>query len=350
MQRDLDNQTTMTKKYRIAIVGATGAVGKEMLRILESRHFPIEEIRCFASPKSLGQSLLFKGEKIPLRVLDDSAFKNIDIALFSAGKKISLEFAPKAVQEGAIVVDNSSGFRMDRDVPLVIPEVNPEALLKHKGIIASPNCTATIMLMALNPLHRLFHIKRIVLSTYQAASGAGSVAMHELQEETRAFFTKEPFRRTVMPHPYAFNLFLHNAPMTDNNYNDEEMKVIEEARKILEEPSLPMAVTCVRVPILRAHSESINVEFEKPVSADEARLILANSPGVTLLEDWAGNRFPMPSDASFQDNIFVGRIRNDLSQKNTIDLWVVGDQLLKGAALNAVQIAEKLISFDVAPH
>jgi aspartate-semialdehyde dehydrogenase len=340
---NIDNRSSMTKLYKIAIVGATGAVGQEMLRILEARNFPIEEIRCFASPKSLGQSVLFKGEKIPLRILDDSAFKDIDLALFSAGKKISLEFAPKAVQAGAVVVDNSSGFRMDPEVPLVIPEVNPEALLEHKGIIASPNCTATILLMALAPLHRLFQIKRIVLSTYQAASGAGAGAMHELKEETLAFFTGTPFKRTVMPHPYAFNLFLHNAPMTDDKYNEEELKVIEETRKILQEPSLPMAVTCVRVPILRAHSESINVEFHKPITAEEACAILSQSPGVTLLEDWKGNRFPMPSDASFQDNVFVGRIREDRSQKNTLDLWVVGDQLLKGAALNAVQIAETII-------
>lgn len=233
------------------------------------------------------------------------------------------------------------------EVPLVIPEVNPEALLQHKGIIASPNCTATILLTALAPLHRLFQIKRMILSTYQAASGAGATAMHELQEETKAFLSKEPFQRTVMPHPYAFNLFLHNAPMTDDNYNEEESKVIEEARKILQEPALPIAVTCVRVPILRAHSESINAEFHKPITADTARSILAKAPGITLLEDWKSNRFPMPSDASFQDNIFVGRIRNDLSQKNTLDLWVVGDQLLKGAALNAVQIAEMLVASEI---
>lgn len=340
----------MGRKYRIAVVGATGAVGQETLRILDSRGFPIEKIRCFASPNSVGKPLFFRGEKISLQALDNSSFKDLDIVLFSAGKKISLEFAPKAVQEGAVVIDNSSGFRMCPEVPLVIPEVNPEALLQHKGIIASPNCTATILLTALAPLHRLFQIKRIVLSTYQAASGAGATAMHELQEETKAFLSKEPFQRTVMPHPYAFNLFLHNAPMADDNYNEEESKVIEEARKILQEPALPIAVTCVRVPILRAHSESINVEFHKSITADAARSILANAPGITLLEDWKSNRFPMPSDASFQDNIFVGRIRNDLSQKNTLDLWIVGDQLLKGAALNAVQIAEMLVTSEITKN
>ena len=338
------------KRYRLAIVGATGAVGQEILRLLEARDFPIEEIRCFASSKSLGQSVIFRGEKIPLQVLDKAAFKGIDIAFFSAGKKISLEFAPQAAAEGSVVIDNSSGFRMDAEVPLVIPEVNPAALLDHKGLISSPNCIATIMLMAVAPLHRRFGIKRIVVATYQAASGAGAHAMYELQEETRSLLKQESFKRTVMPHPYAFNLFLHNAPMTESLYNEEEEKVIEETRKILQEPSLRMAVTCVRVPILRAHSEAINVEFQSDVTADEARTILKETPGVTLLEDWSNNRFPMPSDASFQDNIYVGRIREDVSQKNTLDLWVVGDQLLKGAALNAVQIAEQLISLKSLPR
>ncbi len=346
---DIDN-CDMTKLYRIAIVGATGAVGQEMLRLLEKRHFPIQEIRCFASAKSLGQTVVFRGEKIPIQVLDDSSFTGIDIALFSAGKRVALEFAPQAVDKGAVVIDNSSAFRMRQGVPLVIPEINPADLLEHRGIIASPNCTATIMLMALAPLHRHNPIKRIVMSTYQAASGAGAQAMHELKEETAALLTQEPFKRTVMPHPYAFNLFLHNAPMTETHYNHEEMKVIEETRKILAEPSLPMAVTCVRVPVLRAHSESLNVEFTKPMSADEARVILKNAPGVQVLEDWANNRFPMPSDASFQEDVYVGRLREDMSQKNTLDLWVVGDQLLKGAALNGVQIAEQLTCLEAFPR
>lgn len=332
----------MGRLYNIAIVGATGAVGQEMLRLIEIRNFPIGELRCFASPKSLGQSVVFKGLKISLEILGKESFKNIDIALFSAGKKVSLDFAMQAVKEGAIVIDNSSGFRMNQGVPLVIPEVNPEDLARHEGIISSPNCIVTILLMALYPLHRLFGIKRVVLSTYQAASGAGAIAMEELKEETLASFTGKPFKRTVMPHPYAFNLFLHNAKMTEEKYNEEELKVIEEMRKILKEPYLPMAVTCVRVPVLRAHSASINVEFKEGVTADKARDILKQAPGVTLLEDWENNRFPMPSDASLQESVFVGRIREDKSQKNTLDLWVVGDQLLKGAALNAIQIAEEL--------
>lgn len=340
----------MTRLYRIAIVGATGAVGQEMLRLLEKRHFPVQEIKCFASSKSLGQEVFFRGEKIPLQILDAFSFKGIDIALFSAGKKVSFDYALQAVDQGAVVIDNSSCFRMRQDVPLVIPEINPEALLDHQGIIASPNCTATIMLMALAPLHRQNPIKRIVLSTYQAASGAGAQAMHELKEETAALLTHKPFKRTVMPHPYAFNLFLHNAPMTSMCYNDEEMKVMEETRKILKEPALLMNVTCVRVPVLRAHAESINVEFTKPIKADEALSILKNTAGVKVLEDWTNNRFPMPSDASFQEDVYVGRIREDRSQKNTLDLWVVGDQLLKGAALNVVQIAEQITGLESFPR
>lgn len=326
----------------VGIVGATGAVGKEMLRVLQQRHFPVKEIRCFASAKSAGKTLSFKGQQIQVERLHEKCFHGLDLALFSAGKKISLAYAPLAVQAGCLVVDNSSAFRMDASVPLVIPEINRHALENHKGLISSPNCTATVMLMALAPLHRAFKIRRIVAATYQAASGAGQKAMLELQEESRAVLENRSFSRTAMPFPYAFNLFPHNAPMTASGYNEEEVKVIEEARKILEEPDLRIAVTCVRVPVLRAHSEALNVEFEKPITVLQAKKILQNAPGVTVLEDWDQNRFPMPIDASGQDNIFVGRIRQDLSNPNTLDLWAVGDQLLKGAALNAVQIAEKL--------
>jgi aspartate-semialdehyde dehydrogenase len=231
---------------------------------------------------------------------------------------------------------------MDPQVPLVIPEINAHALENHSGIISSPNCTATVMLMATAPLHRQFKIRRIVMATYQAASGAGQKAMLELQEESRAILENRTFIRTAMPFPYAFNLFAHNAPMTSSGYNEEEIKVVEEARKILEEPELRIAVTCVRVPVLRAHSEALNVEFENPITAAQAKEVLQKAPGVTVLEDWDQNRFPMPLDASGQDNIFVGRIRQDLSNPNTLDLWAVGDQLLKGAALNAIQIAEAL--------
>lgn len=328
--------------FNIAIVGATGAVGQEMVRLLEQRRFPIQEIRCFASPESEGKSLLFKGKKILIERLQESSFHGIDFALFSAGKKISLTYAPLAVQAGCLVVDNSSAYRMDPSVPLVIPEINPHALLQHQGIISSPNCTATVMLMALAPLHRYFKIRRIVAATYQAASGAGQRAMLELQEESRANLEDRSFQRTVMPFPYAFNLFPHNAPMTPSGYNEEEIKVIEEARKILEEPALRIAITCVRVPVLRAHSAALNVQFENPITSQQAKEVLEDARGVIVLEDWQRNRFPMPSDATGQDEIFVGRIRQDLSNPNTLDLWVVGDQLLKGAALNAIQIMEKL--------
>jgi aspartate-semialdehyde dehydrogenase len=328
--------------FNIAIIGATGAVGQEMLRVLEQRHFPVKEIHCFASPQSVGKTLLFKGKPVPARQLSDNCFQGIDIALFSAGKKISLTYAPLAVKAGCLVVDNSSAYRMDPKVPLVIPEINAHALENHSGIISSPNCTATVMLMAIAPLHRQFKIRRIVMATYQAASGAGQKAMLELQEESRALLENRAFIRTAMPFPYAFNLFAHNAPMTSSGYNEEEIKVVEEARKILEEPELRIAVTCVRVPVLRAHSEALNVEFENPITAAQAKEILQKAPGVTVLEDWEQNRFPMPIDASGKDDIFVGRIRQDLSNPNTLDLWAVGDQLLKGAALNAVQIAEML--------
>ncbi len=328
--------------FNIAIIGATGAVGQEMLRVLEQRQFPVKEIRCFASPQSAGKTLLFKGKPVPIEQLSDNCFQEIDIALFSAGKKISLTYAPIAVKAGCLVVDNSSAYRMDPAVPLVIPEINAHALENHSGIISSPNCTATVMLMALAPLHRQFKIRRIVMATYQAASGAGQKAMLELQEESRAILEDRPFIRTAMPFPYAFNLFTHNAPMTSSGYNEEEIKVVEEARKILEESELRIAVTCVRVPVLRAHSEALNVEFENPITAAQAKEILQKAPGVAVLEDWQQNRFPMPLDASGKDDIFVGRIRQDFSNPNTLDLWAVGDQLLKGAALNAIQIAEKL--------
>jgi len=328
--------------FNIAIIGATGAVGQEMLRLLEQRQFPVKEIHCFASPQSAGKAVLFKGRQILIEQLHPACFQGMDIALFSAGKKISLTYGPLAVQAGCLVVDNSSAFRMDPSVPLVIPEINVHALHSHAGIISSPNCTATVMLMALAPLHQKFKIRRIVAATYQAASGAGQRAVVELQEESRAILEGRPFQRTAMPFPYAFNLFPHNAPMTSSGYNEEEIKVIEEVRKILEEPELRIAVTCVRVPVLRAHSEALNVEFENPITPQLAKEVLGKAPGVKVLEDWDNNRFPMPIDASGQDEIFVGRIRQDLSNPHTLDLWAVGDQLLKGAALNAIQIVEEL--------
>lgn len=333
------------KSLHLAIVGATGAVGQEALTLLEKRNVPITSLRCFASARSVGKSVLFKQQLIPLEVLDRDAFRGIDIALFCAGGKISKEWAPLAVEAGAIVVDNSSNFRLDERVPLIIPEINAHALQKHHRLIASPNCSTTIMLMALAPLHRVVPIQRIVAATYQAASGAGMHAMQELREETHAHLDQRPFERTIMPFPYAFNLFTHNSALTESGYVEEELKMVNETRKILEDAEIRIHATCVRVPILRAHSETLNVTFHAPLSKEQAYEILGKAPGVTILEDRASNRFPMPIDASGNDAVLCGRIREDLSHPNTLDLWVVGDQLLKGAALNAIQIIELLEEF-----
>ncbi|CAM0116830.1 aspartate-semialdehyde dehydrogenase [Rhabdochlamydiaceae symbiont of Dictyostelium giganteum] len=329
----------------IAIVGSTGAVGQAILSVLEKRAFPFHTLKCFASSQSVGKSFSFLGKEITIEPLTSSCFQGIDLAFFAAGSAVSLQFAKEAVSQGCLVIDSSSAFRMDPVVPLVIPEINSYALSHHQGIIASPNCTATMALMTLFPLHKSAPLKRVVMSTYQAASGAGYQGMQHLKEETKAFLNQTPFSSNVFPHPYAFNLFPHNAPMTASRYNEEEVKVMEESRKILQLPHLKMGVTCVRVPVMRAHSLSINVEFTRGISPEEAYTVLATSPGITVLENWEENRFPMPVDASGQDAVFVGRIRQDLSQENALDLWVVGDQLLKGAALNAVQIAEALASF-----
>ncbi len=331
-------------RYHVAIVGATGAVGREMLQVLERRNFPVRSLRCFASPRSLGISVSFRQKMVPIELLKPGCFNGSDIVLFSAGKKISLEYAPEAQKAGALVIDNSSAFREDPTVPLIIPEINPKAFHAHRGIVSCPNCTTAIMLMALAPLHRQAPIKRIVASTYQAASGAGAKAMEELEDETRAMLEGKVFKRTALPFPYAFNLFTHNSPMNESGYVDEELKMVRETKKILEDSSVQVTATCVRVPVLRAHSMALNVEFTSPMTRDEAYAILHKAPGVRILEERHNNRFPMPIDASGQDLVFCGRIREDQSQPNTLELWAVGDQLLKGAALNSVQIAELLNS------
>jgi aspartate-semialdehyde dehydrogenase len=327
---------------KIAIVGATGAVGQELLRVLEKRHFPLKELRCFASEKSVGKEAYYRGNPLPIESIKADSFKGVDIVFFSAGKKVSKQFAPLALESGALVIDNTSAFRMDPNVPLVIPEINPEALKGHQGIISCPNCIVAVMLMALAPLHKKYKIKRIVASTYQAASGAGQKAVEELILETKAHLENQPFKRTVFPQPYAFNLFLHNSPIDEQGYSDEEMKIINETKKILDDSTIATTVTCVRIPVLRAHSMSLNIEFREAITRKLALSILEKAPGVTLLENWEENRFPMPIDATSQDNIFCGRIREDLTQPNTLEMWIVGDQLLKGAALNCVQIAEEL--------
>lgn len=326
----------------IALVGATGAVGQEMLKLLEE-HPTNFTLRCFASERSQGKSVLFKGEEIPLETLKPGVFAHCAIAFLCAGGKISKEWAPLAVKEGALVIDSSSFFRMDPAVPLIIPEINPHALKPHHRLIASPNCSTTIMLMALAPLHRIVPIKRIAAATYQAASGAGALAMHELCEETRCHLDGVPFERSAMPFPYAFNLFAHNSALTESGYVEEELKMINETRKILEDENIQIHATCVRVPVLRAHSEALNVTFLEPLSVEDAYAILHKASGVVILEDRARNRFPMPIDAMGQKEVYCGRIREDRSCSNTLDLWVVGDQLLKGAAWNAVQILDLIV-------
>lgn len=331
------------QSINLAIVGATGAVGQELLKLLEKRCFPIHELHCFASARSAGKEVEFQGKRIPIKPLTEGSFEGIDIAIFSAGSQISRQWVPYAAERGVKIIDNSSAFRMDPDVPLIIPEINPHALQSHHRIVACPNCSVAIMLMAVAPLHRKFNIIRIVAATYQAASGAGYQAIKELEEETLAYLENRPYRRSVMPHPYAFNLFPHNSALTENGYVEEELKMLHETRKILDDDKIWVNATCVRVPVLRAHSEALNVSFSQPVSVKEAYEVLETAPGIKILEDRANNRFPMPIDATGQDDVLCGRLRIDPSFPHTLDLWVVGDQLLKGAALNAIQIAELIL-------
>ena len=329
----------------VAIVGATGAVGVELIRCLEERRFPLSELRLFASHRSAGKTLPFRGARLSVRELTEDSFRGVNVALFSAGASTSKRFAPLAVRAGATVVDNSSAFRMQADVPLVVPEINAQALQGHKGIIANPNCSAIIAITPLWPIHQANRIERLIVSTYQAASGGGAAAMEELRESTRAYLEGREYLHKVLPHPYAFNLFSHNTRVDPvSGYNDEETKVREETRKIFGEPQLRVSATCIRVPVLRAHSVSITFECERPISPPAVRALLRDAPGVKLVDDPERNYFPMPRDASGQDAILVGRIRQDLSDPSgrSIALFVSGDQLLKGAALNAVQIAELL--------
>ncbi|NDD58125.1 MAG: aspartate-semialdehyde dehydrogenase [Chlamydiae bacterium] len=328
---------------KVAIVGATGAVGRDLISLIENRNFPVSELVLFASERSLGSSISFKEKSLPIQILKKNSLEGFDIAFFSAGSKVAKHYAPLAVASGAVVIDNSSAFRLDPVVPLIIPEVNPEALWNHKGIIANPNCATIILLMALAPLHKRKKIKRMVVSTYQAASGAGAKGVEDLLQETHSFFTKETYHRQVVPFPYAFNLFLHNSALKDNTYNEEEWKIICESKKILKDDQIGITATCVRVPVIRAHCESVNVQFHEYFSAKEAYEILSSSPGIKILEDKLENRFPMPIDAIGQSDIFCGRIREDISQPFTLDLWIVGDQILKGASLNAIQIAETML-------
>ena len=330
----------------VAIVGATGAVGRELLDVLERRRFPLAELRLYASPRSVGTVLPFRGHDVAVAALSEESFAGVDLALFSAGSGTAREFAPIAVRNSAVVIDNSSAFRMDPAVPLIVPEINPDEIARHSGIIANPNCAAIIALLPLWPIHRRNLIRRVIIATYQAASGAGAAAMAELREATRASLDDRHYSPRVLLHPYAFNLFSHDTPIDPaTDYNDEETKVINEARKIFAAPELRIGVTCIRVPVLRAHAAALTVECEHPIAPEEARALLSDMPGVRLVDNRERNHFPMPSEASGQDEVLVGRIRKDLSDPSgrSLALFAAGDQLLKGAALNAVQIAERLL-------
>lgn len=329
----------------IAVVGATGAVGVEILKVLEKRNFPVGKLTLLASARSAGTKMTFRGQEHTVQELTPAAFQGVDVALFSAGGSISKEYAPIAVQAGAVVVDNSSAFRMDPNAPLVIPEINPEDVKSHKGIIANPNCSTIIMLMAVYPIHRINPVKKIVVSTYQAASGAGASAMRELEDQARAVLSGQAPEPKIFPFPLAFNVFSHNSAMNpDSGYNQEEEKMIKETHKILHDSSMRIAPTCIRVSTLRAHAESIHLELEKPADLAQIKSELAKFPGVQIADDRAANRFPMPIDASGEFDVLVGRLRKSSSSEDgrEIDLFCCGDQLLKGAALNAVQIAELL--------
>jgi aspartate-semialdehyde dehydrogenase len=329
----------------VAIAGVTGAVGAEFIATMDRRRFPVKKLKALASARSAGKTVGFRGETIVIEELTERSFDGVDIALFSAGGGISRKFSPAAVKAGAVVIDNSSAFRMDTNVPLVIPEINAQRIREHRGIIAVPNCSAITALVPLWPIHRANRIKRVIISTYQAASGAGAAAMAELVESTRASLNGEAYPPKVMPHPYAFNLFSHNTAVDpETGYNDEETKVIKETRKIFEDERIAIGVTCVRVPVLRAHCEAITFECERPITEHDVRAILSTAPGVRIVDDRTKNYFPMPVDASGQDDVLVGRIRKDLSDAtgHSISMFVSADQLLKGAALNAIQIAELL--------
>ena len=315
----------------------------ELLSLLATRNFPLADLRLLASPRSVGKTVAFQGEAIPIEAVSADAFRDIDLVLASAGSEQSKVWTPIAVEQGCVVIDNSSAFRQNPQVPLVVPEVNRYALQQHRGIVANPNCTTILMSVVVYPLHRVIPVQRLVIATYQSASGAGARAMAELEAQARAILDQMPPPTEVFQYPLAFNLFLHNSPFNDQGYCGEEMKMIHETRKIFAQPDLRLTATCVRVPVLRAHSEAVNIEFSNPFPVKTAIEVLKQAPGVTIVEDFAANYFPMPLEASGKDDVLVGRIRADLSHPNALELWLCGDQIRKGAALNAIQIAEAMI-------
>lgn len=336
--------------YNVAILGATGAVGLEFLKLFEKRSFPIGELRLLASARSAGRELMYSGKAHPVEEVTARAFQGIDFAFFSAGASRSREWCQTALDAGCRVIDNSSAYRMDPSVPLVVPEVNRDTLKADTRLVANPNCTAAILLMAIAPLRKLGALDRLIISTYQSASGAGAQAMEELEQQTAATLRGEILQPKILPHPYAFNLFSHNTEIGPDGQNDEERKVAEESRKILSDQNLKFNVTCVRVPVMRAHSISATIEFKGPAPELESIFdVLDGSPGVRIVHNPAQNHFPMPIEASGQDEVLVGRIRHDLSNSNAVCLFISGDQLLKGAALNAVQIAESMIASGLVP-
>lgn len=330
---------------RLAIAGVTGAVGQEFLGILEERNFPFDSLSMLASSRSAGKKIVFKGKEYIVEEMTDKSFDGIDIALFSAGGSRSKQFAPAVVNSGAVMVDNSSAFRMDPEVPLVIPEINPEAIKDNKGIIANPNCSTIICNVPVWPLHKANPVKRMIVSTYQAASGAGWAAMKELEEQSKEILDGKEPTCNAFPCQIAFNCFCHNSNLGQNGYNEEEIKMVKETRKIFDCAEIAITCTCIRIPVMRAHCESINLEFADPITPDEVRSLLSTAPGVSLMDDYENNRFPMPIDASDKDDVYVGHIRQDesVADNRGINIWVAGDQLRKGAALNAVQIAEKMV-------
>ena len=332
----------MREDLHIAIVGATGAVGLDMLKTLEKRNFPLGSLTPLASARSAGKTLPFRGQEIIVQELTGDSFVGVDIALFSAGGAISKEFAPLAVNAGAVVVDNSSAFRMDDSVPLVVPEINTTDVATHKGIIANPNCSTIVTVMALYPLHQAFGVKRMFASTYQAVSGSGAMGIEELKRQVSEINDGREVTREVYPHQIAFNVLPHVDVFLENGYTKEEMKMVHESRKIMGLPGFQASVTCVRVPVYRAHSISVSAEFEKPVTVEHAREAITAAPGIDLNDDIASNGYPLPLELAGQDNCQVGRIRKDCAMENGLSFWVAGDQLLKGAALNTVQIAEEV--------
>ena len=331
------------EKYHIAIAGATGAVGRKMLAILEERNFPVDDLKLFASTRSAGKFLEFKGEKIAVAELRQNSFVNMDIALFSAGAGISREFAPAAVKSNCVVIDNSSAYRMEKDIPLVVPEVNSDAIGDNPGIIANPNCSTIQMVMVLKPIHEKFKIKRVVVSTYQSVSGSGQKAIDELKNQTRDVFSGNEIKTNVYPHQIAFNCLPHIDKFLDNGYTNEEMKMVNETRKIMDDDSIQISPTTVRVPVFYSHSEALNVETEGPITAIAVRELLAEQAGICVIDDPENNVYPLAIEGEDKNDVFVGRIRDDISRDRAVNFWVVSDNLRKGAALNAVQIAEVLI-------